>query len=296
MQHQRRITLAPWALLAVAAVWGLSFVVMKDPIAKQNVNSFLFTRFTVAVIAMIALKPSVLRMLTPEILRKGFIAGLILGTGYIFQTLGLAEAGAAITGFITGLYVVATPLIAWIVLRQKIDLYTWGCVAIATLGLALLSLRGWSVGYGEALVLVSAIAFGAHIVTLGRWSNGLDSYAMTVVQLTGCATLTGVLAFAQGYEFPAGRSGWPVVIFTAVFATAIAFMVQTWSQAHISSTKVAVILTMEVVFAALFAVLFGGETITTQALIGGALVLAAMFAIVNPRNNSAEELEVTRGN
>ncbi len=296
MQHHRRVALAPWALLAVAAVWGLAFVVMKDPIAKQNVNSFLFTRFSVAVIAMIALKPSVLKLITPEIMRKGFIAGLLLGTGYIFQTLGLAEAGAAITGFITGLYVVTTPLIAWIVLRQKIDLYTWGCVAIATVGLALLSLRGWSVGYGEALVLVSAFDFGAHLVTLGRWSNGLDSYAMTVVQLTGCAALTGVLAFAQGYELPAGRSGWPVVIFTAVFATAIAFMVQTWSQAHISSTKVAVILTMEVVFAALFAVLFGGETISAQALLGGALVLAAMFAIVKPRTNPAEEVEAIRGN
>jgi drug/metabolite transporter (DMT)-like permease len=269
----------------------MAFVVMKDPIAKQNVNSFLFTRFAFAVVAMIALKPSVLKMISPEILRKGLLAGLFLGTGYIFQTFGLAIAGAAITGFITGLYVVSTPLIAWIVLRQKIDLYTWGCVITATAGLALLSLHGWSVGYGELLVLVSAIAFGAHIVALGHWSNGLDSYAMTVVQLTGCAILTGALAFAEGYELPAGKSGWPVVIYTAIFCTAIAFMVQTWSQAHISSTKVAVILTMEVVFAALFAVLFGGETIRAQALLGGILVLFAMFAIVKPR-----EVEVSNGN
>ena len=289
--HNRLIKLAPWALLAVSASWGMAFVVMKDPIAKQNVNSFLFTRFAFAVVAMIALKPSVLKMISPEILRKGLLAGLFLGTGYIFQTLGLAIAGAAITGFITGLYVVSTPLIAWIVLRQKIDLYTWGCVITATAGLALLSLHGWSVGYGELLILVSAIAFGAHIVALGHWSNGLDSYAMTVVQLTGCAILTGALAFAEGYELPAGKSGWPVVIYTAIFCTAIAFMVQTWSQAHISSTKVAVILTMEVVFAALFAVLFGGETIRAQALLGGILVLVAMFAIVKPR-----EVEVSNGN
>ena len=289
--HNRLIKLAPWALLAVSASWGMAFVVMKDPIAKQNVNSFLFTRFAFAVVAMIALKPSVLKIISPEILRKGLLAGLFLGTGYIFQTLGLAIAGAAITGFITGLYVVSTPLIAWIVLRQKIDLYTWGCVITATAGLALLSLHGWSVGYGELLVLVSAIAFGAHIVALGHWSNGLDSYAMTVVQLTGCAILTGALAFAEGYELPAGKSGWPVVIYTAIFCTAIAFMVQTWSQAHISSTKVAVILTMEVVFAALFAVLFGGETIRAQALLGGILVLVAMFAIVKPR-----EVEVSNGN
>ena len=281
--HNRLVKLAPWALLAVAAAWGLAFVVMKDPIAKQNVNSFLFTRFAVAVIAMVALKPSVLQKISPEIIRKGLLAGLFLGTGYIFQTLGLAIAGAAITGFITGLYVVTTPLIALIVLRQKIDLYTWGCVLLATLGLALLSLHGWSVGTGEALVLVSAVAFGAHIVALGKWSSGLDSYAMTVVQLSGCALLTGILAFAEGYEAPAGKSGWPVVFFTAIACTAIAFMVQTWSQAHISSTKVAVILTMEVVFAAIFAVIFGGETIRIQALLGGILVLAAMFAIVKPR-------------
>ena len=284
--HQKLVKLAPWALLMVAAAWGLAFVVMKDPISKQNVNSFLFTRFAVAVIAMVALKPSVLKKLTPEIIRKGLLAGLFLGTGYIFQTLGLAIAGAAITGFITGLYVVSTPVLAWIILRQKINPYTWGCVALATVGLALLSLHGWSVGYGEFLVLISAIAFGAHIAALGHWSNGLDSYAMTVVQLTSCALLTGVLAFSQGYEAPAGKSGWPVVIYTAIACTAIAFMVQTWSQAHISATKVAVILTMEVVFAALFAVLFGGETIRVQALLGGVLVLAAMFAIVKPREVS----------
>lgn len=281
--HALRLKLAPWALLSVAASWGLAFVVMKDPIARQNVNSFLFTRFSLAVIVMIAIKPSVIGSLNVEIIRKGAIAGLFLGTGYIFQTLGLAIAGAAITGFITGLYVVTTPLIAWVILRQQIDRYTWGCVILATIGLAMLSLHGWHVGYGEFLVLVSAVAFGAHIVALGRWSSGLDSYAMTIVQLTSCAVLTGVISLFQGYELPADTEGWIVVFYTAVMCTAVAFVVQTWSQAHISATKVAVILTMEVVFAALFAVLFGGESIRTQALVGGLLVLIAMFAIIKPR-------------
>ncbi len=169
--HDRKMKIAPWALLAVAASWGMAFVVMKDPIEKQSVNSFLFTRFAVAVLAMLALQPKVLKKLNREIVTKGFIAGIFLGSGYIFQTLGLKIAGAAITGFVTGLYVVATPLIAWIVLRHRINGYTWACVALATIGLALLSLHGWSVGYGEFLVLISAIAFGAHIVTLGHWSN-----------------------------------------------------------------------------------------------------------------------------
>jgi drug/metabolite transporter (DMT)-like permease len=291
--HHRKMKIAPWALLAVSASWGYAFVVMKDAIEKQSVNSFLFSRFAVAVIAMVALKPSVLRNLNRDILKKGFLAGLFLGSGYIFQTLGLKITGAAITGFITGLYVVATPVIAALFLRHKISKITWACVALATLGLALLSLHGWSVGIGEFLVLISAIGFGAHIIALSQWSNGLDSYTFTVVQLSTCALLTGVISIGQGYEAPVDLTGWLTVIYTAVICTAIAFMIQTWSQAHMTPTKVAVILTMEVVFAAIFALIFGGESLTFQALIGGILVVIAMFVIVL---KGEESVESTHGN
>jgi drug/metabolite transporter (DMT)-like permease len=279
-RHQLQLKLAPWALLTVSASWGAAFVLMKPAIERQSVNSFLATRFVMAVLAMIVLRPSVLQKITKEMLLKGSLAGLFLGTGYIFQTLGLARTGAAITGFVTGLYVVLTPLIAAIFLKEKIKAFTWFCVGLATIGLALLSLRGWSVGIGEVLVFLSAIAFAAHIVTLSKWSFGLDAYALTVVQLSICALLTGAISLGQGYEKPTDAGVWGVVVFTAVICTAVAFIVQTWSQAHMSSTKVAVILTMEVVFAALFAVAFGGESLTLQVSIGGAMVLLAMYLIV----------------
>jgi len=291
--HDRKMKIAPWALLAVSASWGYAFVVMKDAIEKQSVNSFLFSRFAVAVIAMIALKPSVLQKINRDILRKGFLAGLFLGSGYIFQTLGLKLTGAAITGFITGLYVVATPVIAAVFLRHKISRFTWLCVALATIGLGFLSLHGWSVGFGEFLVLISAIGFGAHIIALSQWSSGLDSYAFTVVQLATCALLTGVISIGQGYEAPADTTGWLVVLYTAIICTAVAFMIQTWSQAHMTPTKVAVILTMEVVFAAIFALIIGGESLTLQALFGGILVVIAMFAIVV---KGEESVESTHGN
>ena len=278
--HALKMRLAPWALLLVSASWGLAFVVMKDAIERQSVNSFLFTRFLVAVIAMFLLKPTVIQVINREILRKGFIAGLFLAAGYILQTLGLAITGAAVTGFITGLYVVATPVIAALVLRVRITAFTWGCVLLATVGLALLSLKGWNLGYGEFLVFLCAIAFAAHIIALSNWSNGLDVYAMTIVQLATCALATGVISLIQGYELPPDRNGWYVVLFTAIICTAVAFVVQTWSQAHMSATKVAVILTMEVVFAALFAVIFGGESLSLRTLFGGVLVFAAMFMIV----------------
>ncbi len=279
-RHQLQLRLAPWALLAVSASWGLAFVVMKDAIVRQDVMSFLTTRFALAVLVMLAIRPQVIRLINKDLLLKGVAAGLFLGTGYIFQTLGLARTGAAITGFVTGLYVVLTPLIAAMIFKEKISKLTWFCVFLATIGLALLSLRGWSVGVGELLVFVSAIAFAAHIVSLSRWSSGRDAYAMTIVQLAACGVLTGSISLAQGYNRPPDVGVWAVVVFTAVFATAIAFMVQTWSQAHMSSTKVAVILTMEVVFSAFFAVLIGGETLTLQILLGGALVLTAMYLIV----------------
>jgi len=98
--------------------------------------------------------------------------------------------------------------------------------------------------------------------------------------LTICGIITGAIALGQGYERPPDAGVWGVVIFTAIICTAVAFIVQTWSQAHMTSTKVAVILTMEVVFAALFAVVFGGESLTLQVSIGGAMVVLAMYLIV----------------
>ena len=279
-RHQLQLKLAPWALLSVSASWGLAFVVMKDALVRQDVMSFLSTRFIVAVIAMLAIRPQVIKKINGDLLVRAAAAGFFLGTGYIFQTLGLERTGAAVTGFVTGLYVVLTPVFAALFFRERITKLTWFCVALATIGLALLSLHGWSVGFGEFLVFISAIAFAAHILALGKWSSGRDSYAMTIVQLSVCALLTGAISLSQGFQAPPDSGVWSVVIFTAIICTAVAFIVQTWSQAHMTSTKVAVILTMEVVCAALFAVIFGGEVLTFQVLSGGILVLIAMYLIV----------------
>lgn len=278
--HALKIRLAPWALLTVSAAWGMAFVVMKDAIERQSVNNFLFTRFTLAVIVMVALKPQVLKKLDRDLIIRAGSAGIFLGLGYIFQTLGLARTGAAITGFVTGLYVVFTPLLAYFILKERMTKIIWGCVFLATIGLGLLSIRGFSVGIGEMLVLASAFFFAAHIIALGKWSSGRDVYAMTIVQLAMCALLSGLASIPQGYSAPPDYGVWAVVVFTAVICTAVAFVVQTWSQAHMTTTKVAVILTMEVVFAALFAIIFGGERLTLQATLGGLMVLTAMFMIV----------------
>jgi drug/metabolite transporter (DMT)-like permease len=156
-------------------------------------------------------------------------------------------------------------------------------IALAVAGLAILSVDGWSIGVGELFVLASAICFALHIILLGAWSKSFDAYALTVIQLVGCAILSAIPAFLNGYNAPPDLQVWSVVIFTAVFATAFAFVIQTWSQARISTTKVAVILTMEVVFAAMFSFMYGMEPFTLRLAVGGTLVLIAMLAIVQPK-------------
>lgn len=284
-----QMKLAPWALLTVAAMWGISFVWMKDILDQQDVYSFLTSRFLVAATVMIIIKPKVLRLLSRELTSKGLLIGMALGSGYIFQTLGLERTTPAITGFITGLYVVFTPLIASIFLKERLTKAMWGYVFLAVLGLGVLSVKGWSVGLGEIFVLISAVLFAIHIILLGSWSKNFDAYALTVIQLIGCALLSLIPATINGFVTPPDTHVWSVILFTAIFATAVAFVIQTWSQARISTTKVAVILTMEVVFAALFSFLYGMEPFTLRLALGGTMVLIAMLAIVQPKVSSSAQ-------
>jgi len=277
------LLLAPWALLAVAAMWGISFVWMKDILDQQDVYSFLLSRFVVAALVMVVVNPKMIARLNREIITKGSVIGAVLGLGYIFQTLGLDRTTPAITGFITGLYVVLTPLIAAFLLREKLTPQAWFYIALATLGLAVLSVSGWSIGTGEFFVLISAILFAAHILLLSRWSKKFDAYALTFVQLSTCALVSLVPTTINGFTSPPDSQVWGVILFTAVFATFFAFVIQTWAQARISATKVAVILTMEVVFAALFSVMLGAEPLTLRIVIGGSMVLIAMIMIVQPK-------------
>lgn len=276
MKHK----VASWLLLAVAMSWGLAFVTMKDALGRQSVNSFLFYRFALAAIALIIVHPQIFRKLDKDIIKHGGITGLFLAAGFIFQTYGLDMTGAAVTGFITGLYVVATPLFEQFFGGQKLGRTVWLSIAIATSGLALLSLRGFSIGIGELLVLISALCYTGQIIGLSKWSEGRDVWAMTFMQIVVVAIVTGIAALIEGFQTPPDSGVWGVIIFTAIVCTLTAFIVQTWSQSLLESTKAAVIMTMEVVFSALFAVTLGGEVLSTRTLIGGLLVVISMYTIV----------------
>ncbi len=288
----KRSAWAAIALILVAVSWGAAFVLMKDAITAQPFYDFLATRFSIATLIMIAVRPQVLRALNAEMLKKGFVLGLLLGGGYITQTIGLEMTTAAITGFVTGLYVVLTPLLAWLLLRETVERKVLIGVALATLGLGLISITGFSVEVGQLWVVLCALLFAAHIIGLGKWSSGLNTYALTVVQLGVVSLVSWVGALVDGYQAPPNGDVWFAILFTAVFATAIAFFVQTWAQSHMDASRVAIILTSEVVFAAGIAVMVGQEELMLKTIIGGALMIASMLVAEWPsRKNSFVPLE-----
>jgi drug/metabolite transporter (DMT)-like permease len=278
------------ALMAVAAIWGSAFLSMKGTLERLDVNSFLAWRFTIATLLLIAIRPSVLKKIDLPFLKKGVILGLFLSSGYIFQSFGLTLTTVSNTGFITGLYVVLTPIVAAVILRKNITLVEWFAVLVATIGLALLSFNGFKFGIGEFLVLVSALLFAFHIVGLGEWSKGLDTYALTVLQLGTCAVVTFVASFKSGFKAPPDSGVWWSIIYTAIFATALAFIVQTWAQSFIAPSTVGVILAAEVVFAAGFGIWLLNEPVTLRIALGGLLVLASMYLIIllDQRKESAK--------
>jgi len=270
---------ASLALVGVTAVWGSTFVVMKAAISRQPEADFLATRFTLATLCMILVRPMVLKRLNTKILAHGFLLGIALGVGYITQTYGLHITSAAVSGFITGMFVVFTPLIAALILRRRVDNRTWYAVALATFGLALLSLHGFAIGRGELLTLLCAVGFALHIVGLGEWSALHDSYLIAIVQLAVVSIMCWLIVLTRGYQAPPDYGVWGAIVLTAIFATAIAFLIQTWAQTLLMPARVAVILTMEPVFAGIFAVLLGGERLTAKIIVGGLFVLAAMYLV-----------------
>jgi drug/metabolite transporter (DMT)-like permease len=267
------------ALFGVTAIWGSTFIIVQDAIAKVPVMDFLAVRFTVATLVMIALRPFFWRNITRRGLLRGVLLGVVLGLAYILQTFGLRFASAAVSGFITGMFVVLTPVISWVLLRRKTNRVTWLAIVLATIGLGLLGLHGWSIGTGELLTLGCALFVALHIVGLGEWSAQHETYSFSVIQIGTIAVIALLASAPGGIMLPPDPGVWIAIGITAVLATAVAFLVQTWAQSLVSPMHAAVVMTMEPVFAGIFAVVIGGEHLTTRTLLGGVCVLAGMLLV-----------------
>ena len=276
--RRRPRLLAVVLLVAASAAWGSTFVVMKDAVAHAPVAEFLAWRFLLASALLVVLRPRALARLGWGGWARGVALGSVLAAAYLVQTYGLERTSAAISGFLTGLQVVFTPLLAWALLRHRPGPRTWTSTAMATAGLAVITLRGFSVGAGEMLTIACAALFALQIVGVGRWVSAGHAYGLATVQLLVVGTISLAVQSPRGAALPASAGEWWAVAVTAVAATAFAFVVQSWAQSHLSATVASIIFTLEPVFAATFAAA-AGEAIGWPVLLGGGLVVASMLIL-----------------
>ena len=264
------------ALVVVTAVWGVTFVQVKDAVAVYPLLAFLALRFGIATATLAV--PGVTRL--RGLGRRGWVAaafaGLLLAAGYTLQTAGLARTTVSSAGFVTGMYVVLTPLLALALFRLRVGLAAWAGVALATGGLALLSGVDAGSPAGDLLVLGGAAVYSLQIVLMERYAPLYDVLAFTLVEMLAAFAALGVVAIPQ-YEVPRGWTVWGALLVTGVFASALAFLAQTWAQRRTSATRTALVFTLEPVWAALFGYTLAGDRLGTAGWAGCIVIMAGIL-------------------
>ena len=271
-----------WAtagLMAVTAVWGSTFFMIKDVLARMSAADLLAVRFVIAALVMVVIFRRAISRLSARRWQQAVMLGMVYGLAQLLQTWGLARIDSSVSGFVTGTYVVFTPILATLLLRQRLPGATWLAAGLSLAGIAVLALHGWTVDLGLWLTLASAALYALHIVGLGHWSRAEDAMGMASVQILAVAVVCTLATLPAGPQRPPDAAAWAAVLYIALLAGAGAMLVQTWAQTQMSASRAAVVMTLEPVFAALFAVIFGGEHAGWRMLLGGAMVLAAMYLI-----------------
>jgi len=264
-------------LVLVTAVWGVTFVQVQDAIAIYPLFAFLAVRFAMSALALAPFAWRPVLALPREGLVAGLGVGLLLAGAYGFQTAGLDRTTVASTGFITGLYVVFTPLIALWLFGTRVPTPAWVGVGLAVVGLLLLNGVPGGTALGNALVLVNALLQSLQIASMERFAPRYDARALTFLQMAASSVVFAFVAVALGQvEVPHGRTVWGALLVTSIFAGALGYLIATWVQGRTTAARAALVFTLEAPFAALFGVLLAGETLGWAGAAGCAVMLTGI--------------------
>lgn len=286
---------ADLALAIVALIWGTTFVVVKQALHEISAVYFLAVRFSLASLCMLLLFSGPFRRAGSKMvwkgLRAGATAGLFLWLGYILQTFGLKYTTAGNSGFLTGLYIVLVPLISALIYQRLPQRRELIGISIATGGMALLTIPAsnshLTMNPGDLLTIGCAVAFAFHLLVLGYYSQRERFEAVALGQIACAAALSTASLAVERPQVVWSSEVLFAIVLTAIFATAIAFALQTWGQQYTTPTRTALIFALEPVFALATAVLVGGEKLTLTAVLGGALILIGILAVeVKPAHHS----------
>ncbi|MEO5575786.1 MAG: DMT family transporter [Gaiellaceae bacterium] len=270
------------ALVVVTAVWGVTFVQVKDAVAVYPLFAFLAVRFAIASVVLAVPAAGRLRSLGLPGWAAGASLGLLLAVGYALQTAGLERTTVSSAGFITGLYVVFTPLLGLLLFRTRVGRAVWIGVALAVAGLAMLSGVGAGDPIGDLLVLGGSAAYSLQIALMERYAPRYDPVAFTQAEMLAAFAGFAVVALALGQvELPRGWTVWGALLVTGVFASALGFLVQTWAQRRISAARTAIAFALEPVFAGIFGFWLAGDRLGALGW-GGCAVIMAGILVAEP--------------
>jgi len=265
------------ALVLVTAVWGYTFVPVQDAIAVYPLFAFLAVRFAISAAVLAPFAWGSLRKLPRRGVLAGSGVGLLLAAAYALQTAGLDRTTVASTGFITGLYVVFTPVLALTLFGTPVPVAAWGGVALSVVGLLLLNGVPGGSALGNALVLANAVAQACQITAMERFAPQYDPRALTFLQMSVSCVAFLVIAVSLGQlEMPHGSTVWRALVVTGVFAGALGYLIATWVQARTTAARAALVFTLEAPFAALFGVLLAEEHLGFVGWAGCAVMLAGI--------------------
>jgi len=265
------------ALVVVTAIWGYTFVPVQEAVAVYPLFAFLSVRFAISTAALAPFAWGSLRTLPRAGWMAGLGAGTLLAAAYGLQTAGLELTTVTSTGFITGLYVVFTPLIALAAFRTPVPAPVWVGVVLSLAGLLLLSGAPGGSWAGNLLVLGNAVAQSLQIVAMERFAPRYDARALTFLQMSVAFAGFAVVAVAAGQvEAPPDAETWYALVVTGVFAGALGYLVATWVQSRTTAARAALVFTLEAPFAALFGVLLLSERLGWAGWTGCVVMLAGI--------------------
>ncbi len=265
-------------LIAITVIWGLTFALIKKSLESVQPFVFMAWRFWLAALVMGALSARRLRHIDWPIMRDGLLLGVLLYASYSFQTFGLQHTTAGNAGFITGLFIVFTPLLSAIFLRHRLDPKSIAAVVVAVIGLAVLSLQpGIGIRIGDALVLACAFLYSVHIILMDGFVKKYDLVLLTFVQMLILAvafTASGLIF--EKFTVPDTGFAWMTIAICGVLASAAAFYVQGYAQRILTPVRTSMVLIMEPVFSVVFGIIILGEHLTWRSWLGCALIFAGM--------------------
>jgi drug/metabolite transporter (DMT)-like permease len=270
--------MATIGLLYCAAIWGATFVIVKDALADVSAVPMVAYRFAIAAACLL---PWVWRRGLGRLWREGFILSLILLVLYVGQTAGLAWTSASNGAFISGLFVVFVPIFQLAFSGRPLPGPEALAVALALAGLWLVTGGLAGITRGDTLSLIAAATYAGHVLFTDKFiREDADILVLAFHQFW----MTSALAFAACglWHLPmavAGPKAWGVIAFLAILPTMSAFVVQMLIQKKLSPMSVSLGFSLEPVFAALFAWTWGGEPFSARKAVGGLCIVAAMAAV-----------------